>query len=259
MAFLLNGISFIPVIAGLLMMNLSELYAPARKNDGRINPLAELREGLSYAFRSPPALLIIILVAIIGTFGYNFTVMLPLVDRYVLHRGSVGLGLLTAAVGLGALTSALAIAGREQATRFTLFAGGTAFALLLGAVALSHWFLVTLLLLLLLGVANTAFAATANTSLQIASPDHLRGRVMALYMLLFAGSTPIGGYLTGVMAEHLGVRAAVGIEASLCLVGVALGLLYYVSHREALELTPTRATQAAGVSATGWLRRPSRR
>jgi MFS family permease len=158
--------------------------------------------------------------------------MLPLVDRYVLHRGSVGLGFMTAAVGLGALISALAIARREEATRYTLFVGGAAFALLLGAVAVSQWFIVTLVFLLLLGVANTAFAATANTSLQIAAPDHLRGRVMALYMLLFAGSTPIGGYLTGVLADRLGVQSAVGIEAALCLVGVALGLLYYFSHRE---------------------------
>jgi MFS family permease len=208
-----------------------------------MNPVAELREGLAYCFRSPPALLIVILVAIIGTFGYNFTVMLPLVDRYVLHRGSVGLGFMTAAVGLGALISALAIARREEATRYTLFVGGAAFALLLGAVAVSQWFIVTLVFLLLLGVANTAFAATANTSLQIAAPDHLRGRVMALYMLLFAGSTPIGGYLTGFLADRLGVQSAVGIEAALCLVGVAVGLLYYFSHRE--EIGAVRRWESA--------------
>ncbi len=235
-AFLLNGISFIPVIAGLLMMDMTTLYATDRRRNpsGKINPLGELREGLAYALRTPPAMLIVILVAIIGTFGYNFTVMLPLLDRYVLHRGSVGLGFMTAAVGLGALVSALLLARREQSTRYTLFAGGAAFSVLLGAVALSEWFFVTLLFLLLLGVANTAFAATANTSLQLATPDHLRGRVMALYMLLFAGSTPIGGYLTGLMAEHLGVQTAVGIESALCVVGVGAGLLYYFSHREAI-------------------------
>jgi len=240
MAFLLNGVSFLPVIAGLLMMRTSELRTGVRRT-GRVNPVAELREGLCYAFRTPAAMLIVVLVAIIGTFGYNFTVMLPLVDRYVLHRGSVGLGLMTAAVGLGALASALMLARRAEPSRTTLFAGGAAFALLLGAVAMSQWFFVTLLFLLMLGFANTAFAATANTSLQIATPDHLRGRVMSLYMLLFAGSTPIGGYLTGLMAEHLGVQAAVGIEAVLCLVGVGAGLLYFFSHRERITrpaLTP---------------------
>ncbi len=261
-AFALNGISFLPVIAGLMMMNTAALYAQNRRNDGvAMSPVAELREGLVYCFRTPPAMLIVILVAIVGTFGYNFTVMLPLVDRYVLHQGSVGLGFMTAAVGLGALISALAIARREQASHNLLFAGGAAFSLLLGAVALSQWFLVTLGFLVLLGVANTAFAATANTSLQIASPDHLRGRVMALYMLLFAGSTPIGGYLTGVLADALGVQAAVGIEAALCVVGVGVGFLYFLAHREEILAVRRfdRTAEVVPVGARGSLRPPSAR
>ena len=88
------------------------------------------------------------------------------------------------------------------------------------------------MLLFLLGIANTAFASTANTSLQLATPDHLRGRVMALYMLLFAGSTPIGGYLTGVMAERLGVQTAIGIEARLCLRAARRwACSYFFAHR----------------------------
>ena len=95
----------------------------------------------------------------------------------------------------------------------------------------------TLGILLLLGIANTAFASTANTWLQLTTPDHLRGRVMGLYMLLFAGSTPIGGYLTGVLAEQFGVSTAIGIEAALCLAGVAIGLAYYVTHRQEIGET----------------------
>ena len=114
-----------------------------------------------------------------------------------------------------------------------------------GAVAISPWYIPTLGFLLLLGIANTAFASTANTSLQLATPDHLRGRVMALYMLLFAGSTPIGGYLTGVMAEAWSVQVAVGIEAAMCLVGVAAGLLYFYSHRAGVhETAMVKATAA---------------
>jgi MFS family permease len=241
-AFLLNGLSFVPVITSLLMMNMTHLYGVGKKAAG--NPLVELREGLSYAFRTPAVMMIIILVAIIGTFGYNFTVMLPLLARYVLDQGSAGLGFMTAAVGLGALISALALAGRKAATKEMMFAGGAGFAVMLFAVAVSQWFVATLFFLLLLGIANTAFAATANTSLQIATPDHLRGRVMALYMLLFAGSTPIGGFLTGFMAEHLGVPTAIGINASVCAAGVAAGLLYYFSHRSKIA-----ATAVSGVPA----------
>ena len=237
-AFLLNGISFLPVIAGLMMMRTSELYSMNRRLAGPTNALAELREGLGYAFRTPSVFLIVILVAIIGTFGYNFTVMLPLVDHYVLDRGATGLGWMTSAVGLGALIAALSLASRERAARSTLFGGGLAFGLLLAAVAASRWFPLTLVFLLMLGVANTAFAATANTSLQLSTPDHLRGRVMGLYMLLFAGSTPIGGFLTGFMADRLGVQTAVGIEAGMCLLGVAAGLLYYFSHRAQIGESP---------------------
>jgi MFS family permease len=245
-AFLLNGISFLPVIAGLMMMNPAGFYAMNKQVGRRMNPLAELHEGLAYAFRTPAVLLIVILVAIIGMFGYNFTVMLPLVDRFVLGRGAAELGFLTAAVGLGALSSALLLASRKAATKFTLFAGAAAFAALLGAVALSHWYYVTLPILLFLGMASTAFAATANTSLQLATPDHLRGRVMALYMLLFAGSTSIGAFFTGFVAEHLGVPATVGIEAGLCGLGLGAGLLYYLSHRRQVVATADASVVAAG-------------
>jgi len=244
LAFLLNGISFVPIIGALLLMDASKLY---RRETQRVfgHPGRELLEGLAYAFRTPAALLIVIVVAIVGTFGYNFTVLLPLIDRYQLHRGSVELGFLTAALGLGAFVSALFIAGERTATKRTLFLGGGAFAVLLGAVGFSPWLFLTLLLLLMLGLSSTAFNATANTSLQLTTPDHLRGRVMGLYMLLFAGSTPIGGYLTGIMAEHLGVSATVGIEAALSMLGVSLGLLYYLSHRREIPEEPVTAPAPA--------------
>jgi predicted MFS family arabinose efflux permease len=101
-------------------------------------------------------------------------------------------------------------------------------------IALSQWYALTLLLLVVLGTAHTTFASTANTSLQLSAPDHLRGRVMSLYMLLIAGSTPLGGFLTGLMAENLGVSTAVAVNASICLLGLAAGILYYASHRDAI-------------------------
>jgi MFS family permease len=170
--------------------------------------------------------------------------MLPLIARYVLDRGSAGLGFMTSAVGLGALLAAFTLAGRTDVTRRTLFAGGIAFGVLLAMIAVSQWYAATLMLLVLLGVAHTTFASTANVSLQLAAPDHLRGRVMSLYMLLIAGSTPIGGYLTGLMAEHFGVSTAVGINASICLIGTGAGLLYYFSHRQAIGATTSEAALA---------------
>jgi MFS family permease len=231
-AFMLNALSFIFIIAGLALIDEARLYAARTDTPARGTPLRELREGLEYVFRTPAALMIVIIMAAIGTFGINFTTMLPLISRYVLDRGSAGLGFLTAALGLGALISALTLASRSTVTRRTLFTGAAAFGALLMLVAGSQWYVVTLLLLVGLGVAHTTFASTANTSLQLAAPDHLRGRVMSLYMLLLAGSTPLGGYLTGVMAEYLGVSTAIGINATICLLGFAAGLAYYAAHRE---------------------------
>jgi MFS family permease len=139
---------------------------------------------------------------------------------------------MTAAVGLGALISAFTLASRTTVTRRTLFAGAAAFGALLMLVAVSQWYALTIVLLVMLGMAHTTFASTANTSLQLTAPDHLRGRVMSLYMLLIAGSTPVGGFLTGLMAERLGVSTAIGINAAICLLGLAAGLLYYATHRD---------------------------
>jgi MFS family permease len=192
--------------------------------------------------------MILLLVALIGTFGYNFTVMLPLIARYVLHEGSVALGFLTAAVGFGAFVAALSLASRKAATRYQLFFGATAFAILLAGVAASQNIYLTLVLLGGLGAAGATFGTTANTSLQIATPDHLRGRVVSLYMLLFAGSTPIGGYFTGWMAERFGTQTAIAALAAMCCVGVAVGGLYYITHRSEVARTADASLLAAAAS-----------
>jgi MFS family permease len=246
-AFLINAVSFLPVISGLLMMRMSEMHAVERRATG-MGAIAELREGISYVVRTPACLLIMILMGAIGTFGFNFITFLPLIARYVLDTGSEGLGFLTAAVGLGALSSAMFLAGNRKTSVRTLFLGAAAFSVLLGLVALSTNLYLSLLFLMLLGVANTAFGATANTSLQIAAPDHLRGRVMSVFMLLVAGSTPVGGYLTGFMAEHLGTQTAVGILAGACGGGVLLGAVYYGTHRDEVARTADASLLAAGAA-----------
>jgi MFS family permease len=108
----------------------------------------------------------------------------------------------------------------------------------------SPWYSLTLALLVLVGMSSTAFHTTANTSIQLATPDRLRGRVMGLYMLLFAGSTPIGGFLTGFLAQHLGVSMAVAIEAGVALLGVLAGLAYYRAHTKEIAATAMAAVSA---------------
>ena len=235
-AFFINAVSFLPTIWAMIAMDMSELHtAEAKRVAG--NPFRELQEGISYALRTPATFLIIVLAFFIGMFGFNFLVVLPLVARYTLEGGSVLLGFLWAALGIGAVLSALVLAARRNFRRRTIFIGGAAFALLLTGIALSDAVPLTVVFLFALGVALTAFASTANTALQLSTPDHLRGRVMGLWMLLFAGSTPFGGYLTGFLAEEIGVREAIGINAAICAVGLAVALLYYFTHREQVQAT----------------------
>jgi predicted MFS family arabinose efflux permease len=229
--FFINGVSFIAVIIGLLLIKSGLLYSAPRSGSGRV--LEQLAEGLRYSLRTPTILFILILLAAIGAFGYNFTVVLPLLARNVLHVGSIGFGTMASAMGVGSLVAALALATFRKASRRTLLIGATAFAILLAAVAVSQWYALTLVLLMALGAASITFTATANSSLQITAPDRLRGRVMSLYILLFAGSTPIGAELTGVMAEHIGVRLTVGIEAAICAVAIAAALAYLAAQRAA--------------------------
>jgi MFS family permease len=243
--FLLNGVSFAPVLLSLFLIRKGDLHATGYKRSEE-PVLKQLREGISYAWRTPAIRMIIIVVALVGTFGYNFTVLIPLLTKYVLGEGSVALGFLTAAMGFGALMSALVLAGRKAATHYSLFAGATAFTILLGAVAASTNLYLTLALLVGVGASSTLFATTANTSIQLAAPDHLRARVVSLYMLLFAGSTPIGGLIMGLLADNLGTQWAVAIFASLCGVGVAAGGLYYTTHKSAVA----RTADAGQASAT---------
>jgi len=246
--FLLNGISFVPVIISLMLIKQSELYTRDRRAPAG-HPLAELKEGIAYSLRTPSILLVIILVAMIGTFGYNFTVMLPLIAKYVLNEGSVTLGILTASVGFGALAAALFLAGRKAATRYQLFAGAIAFTVLLAGVAVSHNIYITLACLVGVGAAGSTFGTTANTSIQIAAPDELRGRVVSLYMLLFAGSTPIGGYLMGVLASNIGTQNAIGLFAGLCGLGVLMGAAYYTLNKSAVQHTSEAPRAPAKASA----------
>lgn len=220
----LNAVSFLAVIAGLLMMDTNTMAAVPKMPSGPVG--RRLLEGLGYVWHTPPVLLVMLLMASIGTFGYNFSVVLPLVAGFLLKTDAAGFGGLSAFLGLGSLIAALTTAYARQVTRRRLVASAALFSLLLGAVALSAHFALTALLLMALGGAGVLFTTSANTLLQLTVPNELRGRVMSLYILLFAGTTPIGGFLIGTLSSTLGVVWALLICAGLCLAGVAGALLY---------------------------------
>ncbi|OFW64233.1 MAG: hypothetical protein A2Y74_01935 [Actinobacteria bacterium RBG_13_63_9] len=228
--FYVNAVSFAAVIAGLAAMRLTELHAVPRAP--RDKALRQLREGLRYARSTPEVVVIFIVMAAVGTFGYNFQTTIPLVTKYVLVAGPSTLALLFSSMGAGSVLAGLVAAYRGKPSQRLLLGAAGCFVVLLALAGLSVWRAVTAALLLLVGFAGVLCMTAANTRLQLQVPGHLRGRVMGIYILLFIGMTPIGSFLCGQLAEHVGgggatgVRATVLITAGLCAVGVVTAFIY---------------------------------
>lgn len=225
--FLLNALSFIPVMVGLLMIRGSELHAAPPRAEGHAKTWQSLREGIAYIRRTPAVLLIILVVGTVSLFGINFNVVLPLFATQVLNAGAIGFGFLSSAIGVGALLSALWLAwGNRQPTIKHLLISTLAFSILLILFALSPIYPLSLMLILMVGFTQVAFAAVANTAIQSVTPDHLRGRVMSVYMAIFVGSTPVGNLLIGGLAILGGPSIALLICAMLALIAALAGWLW---------------------------------
>lgn len=227
--FLLNAISFIAVIIGLALIDMNHLYALARRPNVSLDTvkqstLQSLREGLSYVIHTPSVLLIIAVVGIISLFGINFNVILPLFATDVLHAGPEGFGFISAAFGLGSLFSALWLAwGNNKPSIRQLLIGTLAFCVLEILFAISHMYVLSLVLIAAVGFSQIAFSATANTTLQTVSPDHLRGRVMSVYMLVFAGTVPLGNLFTGGIAHLFSAPISLLLGGGLSLIAAIVG------------------------------------
>ena len=220
----INAASFLAVLVGLLAMDTSGFDNAVSRSTGTM--VERLREGLRYVRRTPEVLQVMILVGAIGTFGYNFSVTLPLISGFILHTDAAGFGAMGTALGLGSLAASLLMAYTRKLTIARLAAAAAAFAILLAAVAVTTRYNVTLGLLVAMGFAGVSFSTAANTLLQLRVPDELRGRVMSVYSLLFMGSTPVGGLFIGATAHTFGVPDALLLCAAICLAGVGAALLY---------------------------------
>jgi MFS family permease len=223
-AFLINGISFLAVIVA---------YAAMRQEDLKAMPLiarphsvrevgASLAEGLRYVRRTELVLLATVTVGLVSTFGMNFGVTIPALAREVLRTDATGYGFLMTATGIGSLVAALGIAfsGKSRPVIVPLGALILGVALLAAATTQIFWF--SLFAMLFVGFGAIGMAATANTTVQLAVPDELRGRVISVYTTVFVGSTPIGGLLMGWVASRFGVDVSLAIGGVGCLVVGAL-------------------------------------
>ena len=231
--FWLNAASYIPIILSLVAMRPSEYHAVPPPARGTV--ASQLAEGLSYALRTPAVFGMLLGIWTLGTFGFNFMTIIPLLARFVFDAGAEAFGFLSSCLGAGSLVGVLMIAAREEATRRWLFGGAVAFTVILALVGLSPWYALSAALLFLLGIASINFSATAQTLLQYAAPGQLRGRVMSLYTVLFAGMTPLGALFVGALSETFSVPLAILLSAVVCALGTLASWLYLRYRKGAAE------------------------
>lgn len=222
-AFLLNGLSFIAPIAGLLMMRNSELHKVERAPRGK----GQLREGLKYVAGRPELIWPIVLVGFIGTFGFNFPIWLSAFVADVYHSGASTYGLLNTLMAAGSLAGAL-LAARRGTSRLRMLVGAAVlFGILEIVTAFAPSFWIFAALMVPIGMFGLTVNVTANSSIQMATDPLMRGRVMSLFMMVFTGGTPLGAPLVGWITDAYGPRigfAAGGAVALVAALGVGVML-----------------------------------
>jgi MFS family permease len=230
LCFLINAASYIGVVVGLLLMRSDELYA----NERAERRPGQLREGLRYVRRRSELWLPLMLMVVVGTLAYNFSVLLPLLSRFTCDRGPAGYGEMFSVLSVGAVVSGLTVAAMGRATQRIAALAALSFGVSTLIVAVMPTFGAELAAMLAVGAASTVFVAVTNSVLQLRASPAFRGRVMALFAIAFLGTTPLGAPLVGWIGEHFGPRAgfAFGAVAAIVAATVALVLLPRLGRRE---------------------------
>jgi MFS family permease len=221
--FVINAFSFLAVLAALASLRQEELHVVERDPSARI--VDGLRRALRFVRNDPQLRTVLGVVTVISTVGFNFHVLVPLLAADTLHVGPEGFGLLSASFGLGALVGALVTATFRGASWRMFATGATGFGVLALALAPVSDALLAGVLLFAVGISFTLFTANANALVQLGAPDHLRGRMIGLYLFAFVGLAPIGGLLTGWLAALGGTPlafAVAGVTSLLTIGGASL-------------------------------------
>lgn len=223
LCFLLNSISFIPVIGGLSLIRLkSGLESAPRREQGGI--LGEIKTGLSFAVGKPEIFAPLILLAVVNLFTMNFNVLIPLYVKSVFHGQAQTFGFLMSANGVGALIGSVILALRSSAgpKARTLVSAAVGICIFEILLLPARRFALAYLLLSLVGVSTITFTTNANTLVQLHTPQQLKGRVMSIYTLLFAGLSPLGSLMSGSAASAFGSPVTLALGGGIALVCVVL-------------------------------------
>jgi MFS family permease len=242
--FFANAVSYIAVIAGLLMMRVTPFKPPVSE----VSALRHILDGFEFVSRTTPIRALLLLVGLVSLAGMPFSVLMPIFADRILHAGARGLGILMGVSGAGALVGALLLASRTSVRgfgRWIAVAAG-AFSLTLIAFAYSRWFWLTATLLLVAGFCVMIQMGASNTLIQSMAPDRLRGRVLAAYSMMLMGMAPIGALLSGVLADRIGAPATVAVGGVACGIGAAAFAKYLpVIRQEARELILAQSAPVA--------------
>jgi predicted MFS family arabinose efflux permease len=221
--FFFDGLSFVAVICGLLMMRLPAFTRPRHAEAGLRRALG----GFHYVWNNPRVFTILSLFAVVGVFGWSYSVLMPAFARDVLGLGETAYGTLLAASGVGALCGALGVAGlgHHFTPRKVALAGVWNFSAMLVLFAYNRNFYAALPLLAGGGFGMMLFFSMSNSAVQTSVPDEMRGRVMGVWALVFGGMMPLGSLEAGLLARAVGVPATIAIGAIVCAIAAAITLV----------------------------------
>ncbi len=201
--FAVNAVSYIAVIVAVLMLRVSEFY-PRRKTE---RAKGQLRDGLRYAWQTPPVRTPLVAMVVVGTLAFNFTTVMPLMNRFTFGNNPRWLTAALSASAIGSLIGGAVLAGKRESSERTLALATVAFAMTLLALALAPGVWVWVLVGIPVGIAATWFTMAVTTLLQRNASPQMLGRVMALFGIAFMGTTPLGATLVGYLTDHVDARA----------------------------------------------------
>jgi MFS family permease len=224
--FIVNAVSFAFVIASLLTLDPARLHPAPAAHRHR----GQLRAGLRYAARVPAIARPLLMMAIVGTFTFEFEVSLPLLARNTFHGSSTTYSWLLAGLGAGAVAGGLYAARYARTGVTRLAVASLCYALSVGFVALAPSLPVAIAACVLTGAASIAFLTAGNSTIQLASEPDYRGRVTALWSMALVGSTPIGSPIIGALSDAAGPRYALGLGAVACAAAAVIGY-WPATHR----------------------------
>lgn len=234
-AFFLNAASYIAIILALRKMKLKKfVHGVVRQH-----PFMELKEGLRFAFRNPVIQTLLFVVAFNSLIPWAFGHIMPVVAKRVFLTDSLGYGVLLSAAGVGALVGAFFVSLFSDRIPVGRTIGILSFisAITLILFSMTHIFLVGFLLLMVMGVSLFTQVTLCNATIQKAAPDHMRGRVISVYTLMFLGTMPLGGFLIGMLSSIFDVQIAIRILGFTTLAGSAFYILFLQRRIKELQAT----------------------